>query len=421
LVLIAASSPDGSEYSDLNVYYGTAKELTSGSDAWLATEGNFGYRAPLYFVYLAIFYKLPLPQTYQVGQAANLLLVVATILLLYRVTNTWFGPGTATVVALLRAVLPTFVVSDTLLMSEVLFSVFLLLVLLFLPFKRNDEHRMRDAFVVGLAGGAAVLTREYAQGLVLVFLVLLLVVPGSKRDKLKTVPLAAIGLLVALAPWLVRNTAVWGSPFPLMTTSGVNLHIGNHPHAQGVYSIFEHPDHVTPAHLAQGSRAYNQWHLDKATRYILDSPARFLAIGVKKVGFLTFPYALRGELMISGLFPRMSNSLLLVLVLTGAATYALVWIFGLVGLLVLPLNTYGKILLSILAYTTVIVFIAFGTPRQAAPVILMLLAPAATAVMDPRKMLRSLRLTSPGALIVWGALVLLGLLWIFTLFNRRGL
>src|SRR5262249_16740449 len=129
-----------------------------------------GYSAPLYTAYLAMIYKVTGHQTYHVGQFANLLLLVISIFLLYKITETSFGIKVATITVWLRAILPAFVVSDTSLMSESLFEVWLLAILMVLLAHGSGAYRARDLFMLGLFMGAALLTREYAQGLALILL-----------------------------------------------------------------------------------------------------------------------------------------------------------------------------------------------------------------------------------------------------------
>ena len=263
------------------MYHETALRLAHDANAWFSQGSHFGYRAPLYFAYLAMIYKVTGHQTYHVGQLANLLLFVITIFLLYKITETSFGIQVATITVWLRALFPTFVVSDVALMSESLFDVWLLAILMILLTHHSGAYRARDLFILGLCIGAALLTRESAQGFVIILLNVLVFETHGLRARLVRMSLMLLGLGVFLIPWMWRNTLVWQSPFPLALTSGVGLHIGNNPDATGTYI-----DMTKPSHIQVRTREFDRRHRGQAIQYILEAPGRFLISGIKKLGWL---------------------------------------------------------------------------------------------------------------------------------------
>jgi len=418
LILVGYTPTDGlvdlSVCGDGCVYHETALRLAHDANAWFVQGSNFGYRAPLYFAYLAMIYKVTGHQTYHVGQVANLLLLVITMFLLYKITETSFGIKVATITVWLRALFPTFVVSDVSLMSESLFNVWLLVILMILLAHRSGTYRARDLFILGLFIGAALLTRESAQGFVLILLGVLVFEIHGLWARLVRMSLMLLGLSVLLIPWMWRNTLVWQSPFPLALTSGVNLHIGNNPYDTGTYMNI-----ASPSYIKFGTREFDRWHRDQAMQYILEAPGRFLISGIKKLGWLVWPAALRDEIITRNFFPALPWFFRVVLVASSSLAWAAVWLLGLVGLTTRSLDRYAWAVLLLLAYTCIVAFIAFGSPRFAEPIILLLLAPAARVMVEFKSVASTLRRPCLRAVNAWGAVSLVSVLWAITLAQKR--
>jgi hypothetical protein len=419
LILIGYTPTEGfgelSVCGDGCVYHEAALRLAHDANAWFVQGSDFGYRAPLYFAYLAMIYKVTGHQTYHVGQFANLLLLVITMFLLYKITETWFGIKVATITVWLRAIFPTFVVADVALMSEALFDVWLLAILMVLLAHCSGAYRAWDLFMLGLFIGAALLTRESAQGFVLILLGVLVFETHGLRARLVRMSLMLLGLGVLLIPWMWRNTLVWQSPFPLALTSGVNIHTGNNQDATG-----EAVEMTQPSYIKIKTREYDQWHRDQAIQYILEAPGRFLISGIKKLGWLVWPLTLRDEIITrrATFFPTLPWFFRVVLVASSTLAWAAVWLLGLVGLTTRSLDRYGWAVILLLAYTCTVTFIAFGTPRYAEPIILLLLAPTARVMVEFKSVANTLRRPCLRAVSAWGAVSLVGVLWAIILAQK---
>jgi hypothetical protein len=360
-------------------------------------------------------YKVTGHQTYHVGQFASLPLLVITMFLLYKITETSFGMKVATITVWLRAILPTFVVADVSLMSELLFDVWLLAILMVLLAHGSGAYRARDLFMLGLFMGAALLTREYAQGFVLILLGVLVFETHGLRAKLIRMSLMLLGLGVLLIPWMWRNTLVWQSPFPLSLTSGVGVHTGNNPDATGTYVTITHPSYIQFR-----TREYDRWHRDQAVQYILEAPGRFLISGIKKLGWLVWPLTLRDEIITNRdlYFPALPWFFRVVIVASSTLAWAAVWLLGLVGLTTRPLDRYGWAVILLLAYICLVMFIAFAIPRYAEPIILLLLAPTARVIVEFKSVVSILRRPCLQAVSAWGAVSLVGVLWAIILAQK---
>ncbi len=418
VLLIAATPADAVGHGDTFVYHNVAVRLAESAEAWLQPGSEFGYRAPLYFAYLAAVHWMTGAPGYHVSQLANVLLVLGILVLLYRVTAPVFGATVATLAVWLRAVLPTFVMTDVLVMSEPLFDVFLLGSLAILLPRWRAGYRPGAAVGLGLLLGAAVLTRQSGQGLGLIALVAVAAGARGAKEAATNVGLVGLGMMLLCAPWLWRNTVVWGSALPLALTAGPNLHMGNSPDATGTYAVIRDPAHAAPADIAWGTRAYDRWHKARAVEYIGEAPGRFVAMSVRKWAYLVWPRPLRTTLLSAGVFPALPRSVSLTLVAASGLGMAAVWMFGVVGLAVRPMDRYGWATVVVTGYAFLTVAVAFGSPRFADPIHLLLLAPAVHAAREFRVAGRTLRHASLQTATAWSALGGLGILWTWLLADK---
>ena len=412
MYLISLTPSEGVQAGDLYVYYVTGLELSQSRDAWIRSSAEFGYRAPLYFAYVAAVFKTLGGDSYHTAQLANLLLFLFMLIVLYKLVSRFFGTNIAVLSVLLRVFMPNFMVSDIFVMSERLFD--LLLLGLFLLFTIRDKPTLFSRFFLGALSAAAILTREYAQGIAAILIVLS--VWDSFRTKnypalLKHSAVFGLGLLLFLAPWMWRNTVVWGSPFPLMLTSGVNLHMGNNPGTSGVWKEIDDPEHLPTEDLGFGTRASDRWHKNKAIEYVIAHPVRFIRNGFLKLAYFVWPHFHRNDLYHTDILSSSGRLLKGFLCVGGALSSALVWIFGLLGLIYSSRALYSRLLLVLLSYTTAVVFVAFGSPRFAEPILLLLIPFSILAVRERGEIWKMITMREGRSLAAVGALFALALFW----------
>ena len=109
--------------------------------------------------------------------------------------------------------------------------------------------------LAGAVFGLAALTR--AHGLLLPLLVAVFSHPQplrGRRDVLVAAAWLYLGLSAVMAPWWARNARAFGAFVPVSTNGGINLWIGNNPHADGGYRYDEQV--VAPLKAALPGR----WH-----------------------------------------------------------------------------------------------------------------------------------------------------------------
>jgi 4-amino-4-deoxy-L-arabinose transferase-like glycosyltransferase len=364
IALIFALGPSAppAPANDNLVYYDAARSLSQSWDAWVRPIGQFGYRAPLYFVYLAGWFRADPELSYRSAQVVTSLLGVLTALVLFAVGRRLGGAKAGWWSLVLRLFLPCFVVSDTFVMSEPLFSLAFAAAILAFVALVGEPRATRWSLALGAALGAAILTRESASLLPLVFLPGVLALAGTARQRLARAGWCALALMIVLLPWAARNQYVWGKPLPVAHTAGVNLYIGNNPDATGIWGQFRP---VAPPGIAIGTPEASAWYARAAAEFVVADPGRFLANGLKKIAWFLFPLFHRDAMQ--AVFGADTRAVAWLSLASGASS-AMLLLLGALALARAPRGPAWWMGLAILAYQLAVVFVAFGSPRFRDPV-----------------------------------------------------
>lgn len=361
---------------DQLAFYSGAQKLAHSWDEWFTGGGEFGYRAPLYFVYLSGVFAFVPGTTFLTGQLATALIGVLNCILTYILVRSITGAGSAKVAFWLRGVLPSWVAADTFVMSEPFFATFLLFALVVISQKPYSPDR-RQALLLGFLTACCLLTREVAIFYPIVFGGYLYMVSTSWRDACKYIAWFAVALVLTLTPWMGRNVIVWGQPLPLSYTSGVNLHIGNNPDATGKWVSFPTESEVVAGGF--GTPRSDAWHRTEAIKYIRDNPFQTFQLGFKKVAWFLWPRFEREELTeLYKLPPRQATFIASVLGLLSGAMLLL----GIAGFVFGKRNWFWWLSLTLIGYTIAVTFVVYGSPRYRDAVDCLLLVYAATVVMQ---------------------------------------
>ena len=186
-----------------------------------------------YVAFLSLLYRITV-HSWFIGWLANILLALASIWLLYAITNRFFGKSAARIAALIYTFWPNGIAYCGLLSSECLFTFGLLLVLWL-----GSYHDFVRTGVIGISMGLLALVRPIAVFLPVIF------APFEREHKeplrfgfIRFIPIVFVMGLVLL-PWEMRNHKLWHHIVPVSTNGGINLYIGNNPQANGGYLIPE--------------------------------------------------------------------------------------------------------------------------------------------------------------------------------------
>lgn len=217
-----------------------------------------------------------------VARLCNIALAGASLACILIIARRVTGsPIAANLAVLLFALYPADISYSSLVMSEPLFNALTLggvACLVALPW---PAARVAGA---GVAFGLAALVR--AHGLILPAVAGIAVLPlagGAWKRSFATIAATYLVLAATLAPWCLRNLMALDAFVPVSTNGGVNLFIGNNPHATGGYR-FDEPVRA-PLRAATSSRwrgGRGEVELDRvagamARRYMIEHPGATLA------------------------------------------------------------------------------------------------------------------------------------------------
>jgi hypothetical protein len=96
-----------------------------------------------------------------------------------------------------------------------------------------------------------------------------------------------------LLPWTIRNYVVLGGVVPVRSNMGLELHLGNHPHADGQWSTSKlHPYQNRDARQRirdVGELQFMREHRDAAIKWIGENPEQFIKLTIYRTVAFWFP------------------------------------------------------------------------------------------------------------------------------------
>jgi len=232
-------------YADSIWYFRNASELAAGQGFVYSIESHKPLAAwPVgYPVFLALFYLITGPSIF-IAKILNVLLSVLCVFMTYIVAKHIFNHKVGVLSALLLAFFPGMIVYSSLVASDLLFMtmttacfiIFLKSQIKTRPGKKYPGEYIY-AFWLGIVNGLTSLIRS--TGLILFpFWIIMEWLLGYKARGLmllKWTAAIAVGIMVILSPWIVRNYIHFNAFIPVSTNGGANFWIGNNPNAFGGY------------------------------------------------------------------------------------------------------------------------------------------------------------------------------------------
>lgn len=231
LRLVAGASFAPVLLSDDKDYVELAETLVH--DGAYSSDGKpTAYRPPGYPFFLASVFAVT-DKSLLAVRLIQAIIDTLTCLLVYRLAARRMQTSTATMAALVYAVFPLQIAYTATILTEVVVT-FLLIASVTIITERNAGNGW--LFAGGVLAGIAVLVRPVA----LVIPIAVLFSPSflslPARAKFRPLSVVCAGLMLALLPWLMRNTFEFGRPL-ITTNTGVNFWIGHHEGANGSFSF----------------------------------------------------------------------------------------------------------------------------------------------------------------------------------------
>ena len=269
-------------------YGATASNLAAGKGysggGWLGPEGPTALNSPGYIVFLAAALRLFGPHAYVVVELAQAVLSAVMPLIVYRIAGLLFDRRIAVLSFALAALYPPYLYFPKQITPAIATAFATgLAVLLVLELRRRRSAPF--AALCGLVIGLAILTEGLAL-LVVIGLALL----WRRSIAQRSLAIATTVALLTILPWTWRNYVVFDAFVPLKTSFGLNLWLGNNPHATGTIFTSDGrymPDVIEPDQaraLAEMNEAKRYETLQReAFAWIIANPQRFLELSARRL------------------------------------------------------------------------------------------------------------------------------------------
>ncbi len=282
-------------FDDTKIYWQLARAMRLGLPFEVDQYGipHRALRTPGYPAFLAISQAIFGADSTLAPRLIQAALGAACVGLIYGlVRSIWPDPKSrsiATWAAVFAAFEPYWVGTSALLLSELVFVFFLLLMLWGVAVLWRSgpiRHPAILAIGAGLAAGCAILVRPSWSLAVPLFLAAW-VIAERNAASLRNAAFVALGVAIAMAPWWVRNGQVFGRFVPTALWSGASLYDGISPTADGSSDMrFLGERRFRVLGEIEQDRALS----DEATRFAREHPGRVAALAIIKAGRFWCPW-----------------------------------------------------------------------------------------------------------------------------------
>lgn len=244
---------------------------------------------PLYVGFLAVLYAIfGEPWAVRITQA---LLGGVACFLVYEIARRLLDRSAAMWAALMMAVFPHSVYLSALHLTENLFLILVLLVIL-QALRAAQSPGSRQAITLGVLVGLTALTRSAFLAFVPMLALWGTSIWGAaSRTAWRVFAISVAGVMLVLAPWVARNFVALGEIVPVQSNGGMVFWAGNNPHSDGglvwpdarTWNAGPPPNDGWHAWRELSIKEENRLFVTTAIRWIREHPRDFLALLPKKL------------------------------------------------------------------------------------------------------------------------------------------
>ena len=362
-------------------------------------------RPPLFPFFLSAIYLITGGVHFNSIRIAQILLSLGIIILLYPLGKHFFDRRIGLLASFIFAVYPSFIFFTHLLLTEVLFTFFLILfVYFFLKFLKTEtikeeeqtnileakrvtsfplslifNTRYRNILLTGLFLGLGALTRSGLYPFLFIAIIFVFFVcRGMLIEKLRWASILTIGFILVVSPWAIRNYILFKDLVIIDTIGGLNLYLGNYEHTplNRAWAAIDLTGDKTwfyghEKELAKMNEAQKQrWAITKAREFILGHIGLTLKRDlIKAANFWGLEREVIGPI-INGHWPRLNKTSYLIAITSLIfITYGLILACSVFGIMFqLQLRNKGILFcVALIVFFTGTHAIVFGHSRYHLP------------------------------------------------------
>lgn len=407
-------------------YFQLASSIFTGWGFAWGPEVPTSIRPPFYPAFLASIWTLVGHKSLFMVRVAQILINLLTVCLVYQLGCQVFSKRTGLLASAIFCLYPSFLAFNYLILTEVLFTFFLVAFLLGYVLTLKSE-RLSYSLGTGMILGVAALTRSILWPFPIILAPLtFFFLKGEKQRRVLLVGTMVLGYLLVITPWAIRNTELQKVFTVVNSMGGITLMMGNYEHTPlnrawdpvsiaGDKSIWVQLKRDFPDSGKWTEGQKEKWAQKEAFRFMMDHPALTLKrIIVKFASFWGLERTIIGG--IKRYFhppPWLALTIMIII----PVSYAFVMVFACLGLfLAHPKDQRFHVLfLVIILFMSGLHALVFGHPRYHLPLIPVLILYGASAISERswfniRKSLKIAAgpITAYGLLLMaWGREVLL--------------
>lgn len=221
-----------SPVSDSVMYHEFAKSISEGK-GYAYPAGNLTAYWPvgtpaIYGALYALF-----GQHFEVIAIFNVFVGILTTLFIILLAQQWFSARTAAIAGLIYAIWPSQIQYTTILASELLFNLFMIIGLF--CWHKFQNKQVLSTVTATLFFVCAAYVRPIALLLPFILIALSFLSDTDWKKLFTTTTLTVITMAVLISPWAVRNYHLFGEPVLISTNGGPVMWMGNNPESNGEY------------------------------------------------------------------------------------------------------------------------------------------------------------------------------------------
>lgn len=213
---------------------------------------------------------------------------VFSILIFFLISTKFFKTKYALIASAIFAFFPSNILFSQTILTEPLFGFLSLILLNYCLSKKLPKN----VFFIGLLWGYAILVRaSFVFSLALIplytFIFRKQIFEGYSRTRLfkfiKFNLLFLCGVILVIAPWLIRNKLVIGT-FTIATQGGFTFWAGSNPNATGTW--YHKIEETNELFNIDDEALRDKLFYKEGLKYAINNPHKFFITGIKKLGYL---------------------------------------------------------------------------------------------------------------------------------------
>ena len=251
--------------------------------------GPTAWMTPVYPLLLAgvfRFFGIYTFRSYIAAVLLNILFATLACVPIYYAGQRIGGAGLGAGAAWLWAIFPNAILMPFESMWDACLAALLAATILWATLALAESRRARDWAAYGLLWGVMLMTNPTLGSLLPLLLGWLAYRAYKERRPWLAKPLLAVGVAaLCCVPWTVRNYKVFHAFVPLASVLGLQLWMGNNPHAHAVWLARLHPmnDSAERAkYIAMGEIAYMRQKQHEAIAYMVSHPRRVAVLAANR-------------------------------------------------------------------------------------------------------------------------------------------